>query len=136
MNILAPILIAYTAAMLAIHVSTAKILDAWNGAADSWISRRFPPQRALRTEALYWILVLAGWSLWSQAGWRIAILIFAIIHIAIWAAGETRAIRLSTSGDSAAAHKERLAIIAFDLAEAVVLVAVAVFAVRHLLSVY
>lgn len=133
MNILAPILIAYTGIMLAIHVSTARILEAWNGAADSWISRRFPPQRALRTEALYWVLVLVGWSLWRQAGWKIAIVIFAIIHLAVWAGGEAGAIRLSTSGDSAAARKERLAIIAFDLAEAVVLVAVAVFAVLHLL---
>lgn len=133
MNILAPILIAYTGVMLAIHVSTARILDAWNGAADSWISRRFPPQRALRTEALYWVLVLAGWSLWRQAGWKVVIVIFAVIHLAVWAAGEAGVIRLTAPGDSTAARKERLVIITFDLAEAVVLVAVAIFAVLHLL---
>lgn len=132
MNIFAAVIIAYSGIMLSIHVSTAKILDAWSGAGDSWISRRFPPQRALRVEALYWFLILAGWSLWRSAAWEVVIVIFAAIHIGIWAAGEAGAIRLGTSGESAAARTERVVIIAFDLAEAIVLVAIVVLAVLYL----
>lgn len=53
MKILALLIAIYTPLMLLIHVSTGKILRAWNEQSDSWISRRFTPQRALRIEALF-----------------------------------------------------------------------------------
>jgi hypothetical protein len=57
--------------MLLIHLSTGKILRAWNEQSDSWISRRFTPPRALRIEALFWLLALAAWSFRSLCGWQI-----------------------------------------------------------------
>ncbi|MDE3178925.1 MAG: hypothetical protein KGM47_04615 [Acidobacteriota bacterium] len=137
MKILAFIIIAYTAVMLLIHVSTAKILEAWDesvGPAGSWIKRRFPPQRALRVEALYWVLTLVAWSFWRSLGWKVVVVVFAAIHLGIWAAGELHAIRLNSS-DAVPAnnHKAHRAIIAFDLIEAVMLVAIAWLSVLYLL---
>ena len=136
MTILAFILIAYTVVMLLIHVSTGKILEAWDGGsgpAALWIQRRFPPQRALRVEALYWALSLVAWSIWPSFGWKIAVVVFAAIHLGIWAAGELHAIRLkSDEALTAKSHKVHRTIIAFDLVEAALLVAIAWLSVLYL----
>ncbi len=63
MKILVFVLLAYTAVMLLIHVSTGKLLKEWDGPAESWIKSQFPPQRVLRVEALYWSFSLAIWTL-------------------------------------------------------------------------
>ncbi|MGH9437246.1 MAG: hypothetical protein ACRD22_04945 [Terriglobia bacterium] len=134
MKILALIVAAYTVVMLLIHVSTAKILDAWNGPAGSWIKRWFPPQRALRVEALYWLLTLAAWPLWPSSAWKTLVVVFAAIHFAVWGAGELRTIHLSGGGDlSSETHQARGVIIVFDLVEAAVLVAVGWLTVFYLL---
>ncbi|MGH9360027.1 MAG: hypothetical protein ACRD1O_12755 [Terriglobia bacterium] len=134
MKILALVIIAYTAVMLLIHVSTGKILKAWNGPAGSWIKRRFPPQRALRVEALYWLLTLAAWPLWPSSAWKTLVVVFAAIHLTVWGAGELRTIRLSGEGDlPAQTHHAHRAIIAFDLVEAAVLIAVGWLTVLYLL---
>ena len=134
MKVLAFVIIAYTAVMLPIHVSTGKILDAWAGTAGSWIQRRFPPQRALRVEALYWALSLAAWSLWPALGWRVLVAVFAAIHLGIWAAGELHAIHLNT-GDASPSDNRHVhrAIITFDLVEAMMLVAIAWLSVLYVL---
>lgn len=134
MTILAFIIIAYTAVMLLIHVSTGQILEAWNGSDGSWIQRRFPPQRALRVEALYWALSLVAWSFWPSLGWKVVVAVFAVIHLGVWAAGELRTIRL-VGGDTPPAenHKMHRAIIAFDLVEAAALVAIGWLTVLYLL---
>ncbi|MGH9453795.1 MAG: hypothetical protein ACRD2O_07485 [Terriglobia bacterium] len=134
MKILALVIIAYTAVMLLIHVSTGKILKAWNGPAGSWIKRRFPPQRALRVEALYWLLTLAAWPLWPSSAWKTLVVVFAAIHLAVWVAGELHAIHFSGGGAlPGETRKVYRAIIAFDLVEAAVLVAVGWLAVLYLL---
>lgn len=134
MKILAFVVIAYTLVMLLIHVSTGKILKAWNGPAGSLIKRRFPPQRALRVEALYWLLTLAAWPVWPSSAWKTLVVVFAAIHLAVWGAGELRTIRLSGDGNlPAQTHYAHRAIIVFDLIEAVVLVAVGCLAVLYLL---
>lgn len=134
MKFLALIILAYTPIMLLIHVSTGKILKAWNGPDSSWISRRFPPRRALRVEAFYWLLALAGWSLWPSAVWKILVAVFATIHLSFWLAGELRAIRLDGEAGPAPASAPRAhqVIILFDSIEAVMLALVALFAVLYL----
>ncbi len=126
MKTLAILIAAFTPAMLVIHLSTARILKAWNGEADSWIKRQFPPRRALRVEALYWMLTLAAWPLWRAPAWEIAVVLFSGIHLSIWLVGELRPIHLTDHREGVGALTRRLhrTIIAFDLIEAVVLVAV------------
>jgi hypothetical protein len=125
MRILAILIAVYTPAMLLIHLSTAKILKAWNGEASTWIKRRFSPRRALRIEAFSWLLALGAWPLWRGPAWKIGVALFSGIHLAIWLAGGSRLIHLTAGEDGhdlTGAHYR--AIVAFDLIEAAVLVAV------------
>jgi hypothetical protein len=135
MKIVALIIALYTLPMLLIHLSTAKILKAWSGVASSWIKRQFPPRRALRVEALYWLLSLAAWPLWRAAGWKALVAVFASIHLGIWLASELGKIQLSSEPKGSPADVRRLnrAIITFDLIEAIVLVVVGTLAVLYLL---
>jgi hypothetical protein len=124
-KILALIITAYTPVMLLIHVSTGKMLKAWESPTGSWINRRFPPQRALRIEALYWLLGLAGWTLWPSAAWKAAVVVFATIHLGVWVAGEVHTIHFTSGSGPLLAQTRwvRLGIITFDLIEAVMLAA-------------
>src|SRR5579885_1470635 len=120
LKLFALVIIAYTAVMLLIHVSTGWILEAWAGSpspAGSWIQRRFPPRRALRVEALYW-----------------ALLSLAAIHLAVWLAGELHAIRLGGDASLEKNRKANRAIIAFDLVEAAALIAMAWLTALYLLQ--
>jgi hypothetical protein len=135
MKFLALIIAVYTMPMLLIHLSTAKILKAWSEVAGSWIKRHFPPRRALRVEALYWLLSLAAWPIWRAAGWKALVAVFAGIHLGIWLAGELGKIQLSSDPKGSPADSRRLntVVIAFDLIEATVLVVVGTLAVLYLL---
>lgn len=128
MKTLALLLAIYTPLMLLIHLSTGKILKAWNEEPASWISRWFPPRRALRIEALFWILALAGWFLWRSLPWKVLVVVFAAIHLGIWGADEFAGGRKNASAFSVTGGM-RQAIVAFDFLEACFLVAVGVVAV-------
>lgn len=132
MKILALLIAIYTPLMLVIHVSTGKILTAWNEQSDSWISRRFPPQRALRIEALFWLLALAAWSLWQPLVWRVIIALFAAIHLGIWGAGELTTNKTNIFVLNRNLYLERV-IVVFDLIEAFALAALGVLAVLYLI---
>ena len=133
MRILIFTLVAYTAVMLVIHLSSWKLLQKWAGAGNSWTERRFSAQVALRVEAVYWLLALASWPLWPSAGWKTVVVVFAVIHLGAWAVGERQAVR--TGGLPAMPMKARRFIVVFDLVEAGALVAIAWFAVSNLLRV-
>lgn len=133
MKILAFVLIAYTAVMLLIHVTSWKLLEQWNAPGDSWAKRRFSAQTALRVEALYWLLVLASWPFWPSVGWKAVVVVFAVIHLGAWLEGELR--RARVGGLSSPPVKAHRFIVAFDLVEAGALVAIAWFSVFHLLRV-
>jgi hypothetical protein len=60
MKILAFLVSVYAPLMLLIHVSTEKILTAWNEQPDFWIRLWFPPQRELRAEGTFWLPGLCG----------------------------------------------------------------------------
>jgi hypothetical protein len=131
MKILALLIAIYTPVMLLIHVSTGRILQAWTAHPASWISRWLPPRRALRIEGAYWMLALAAWPLWHALMWKILVVAFAAIHLGIWAADEFRVIRKNSSGFTASPAMKR-AIVAFDLAEAVVLAGIGTVAILYL----
>jgi len=131
MKILALLVAIYTPVMLLIHLSTGKILRAWNEQPGSSISRWFPPRCALRTEALFWFLALAAWFLWRPLVLKILVIVFAVIHLAIWAAGEFRTNGKKGSAFTASPTMKR-AIVAFDLAEAFILAALGVVAILYL----
>lgn len=134
MKILAGFFLAYTAAMLLIHVSTAQLLKVWGTPDESWMQRQFPPQRALRVEAVYWAFALIGWTLWPSPALKAMVVAFAAIHLGIWAASELRVVSLHIGRDpSALASKTHRLIVAFDLVEACALVAMAWFTVAYLL---
>lgn len=136
MKILALIITVYTLPMLFIHVSTANILKAWSGAPGSWIKRRFSPRRALRVEALYWLLSLAAWPIWRvMTAWKALVVLFAAIHLGVWLGSEFGKLQLNSESGGDSMHSDRFdrAIITFDLIEAVVLLAMATLAVLYLL---
>jgi len=121
--------ISFTALMLLIHVSTWKILKEWSEPNGSWIKTRFPPQRALRVEALYWLLCLGGWTLWPSSAWKAMAVVLAGIHLGIWAASELHVVPVSALQTQSG--KTRRSIIAFDLAEAGALVAILWLLIIH-----
>lgn len=131
MRTLALVIAIYTPVMLLIHVSTGKILIAWNEQPDSRTSRWFTPRRALRVEGAFWLLALAAYFLWQSLAWKILVIAFAAIHLGIWATGEFRS---SGEGGSVFGHSPAIsrAIVAFDAVEAVVLVGIGAVAVLYL----
>lgn len=133
MTVLAVVVVAYSAVMLLIHLSTSKILEEWDRPDGSWLQKRFPPQRLLQIEALYWLLALASWPLWSSSPFKAMVIVFAMIHLGIWAAGELHLLRLSLgTSQTNQTGKARRIIIGFDLVEAAALVAIGCFAALSL----
>ena len=132
MRILALLIVIYVPAMLVIHVSTGKILRAWDEQPDSLIGRWFPPRRALRIEALFWVLALAAWSLWQPLVLKVLVVLFGSIHLGIWGADEFAAGRQKGPAFTASPTVKRI-IITFDAAEAFVLAALGVVALLFLI---
>jgi len=133
MRILAFVIAIYTPVMLLIHVSTSKILRAWNEQPDSGISRWFTPRRALRVEGVFWLLALAAWSLWQPLVWKVLVVVFALIHLGIWGAGELTAGRQKGPAFTSSPTVKRIIVI-FDLVEAFVLAALGVVTVLYLIG--
>lgn len=132
MRTLALVIAIYVPVMLLIHVSTQKILKAWDEQPDSRISRWFPPRRALRVEGVFWLLALAAWSLWQPLAWKVLVSFFATVHLAIWGTGEFRIARKDPSVFTTSPAMNR-AIVVFDLLEAFVLAALGFLAVLFLI---
>jgi hypothetical protein len=133
MKILAMVLIAYSAVMLVIHLTSWKLLEKWHGPENSWVKRRFPAQAALRVEAVYWLLVLASWPFWPSAGWKAMLVVFAVIHLGVWLADELRSLR--SGAPATPPRKAHRFIVAFDLVEAGALVAIAWVSIFQVLRV-
>ncbi len=131
MKILSLVIAIYTPVMLLIHLSTGKILEAWNEHPDSWISRSFPPRRALRVEGVFWLLALISWVLWQSLLWKVLVVLFAAIHLGIWAADESRANGKNVATFKVSAIMKRV-IVVFDMAEAVVLAGIGIVAILYL----
>lgn len=132
MRTLALVITIYAPVMLLIHLSTGKILKAWNEQPDSRISRWFPPRRALRVEGMFWLLVLAAWSLWHLLVWKVLVVIFALIHLGIWGAGEFETGPQKDQAFTTSPTVKRI-IVVFDSAEAFVIAALGVVTVLYLI---
>lgn len=132
MKVFAFVLIAYTVGMLLIHLTSRELLLQWEGPRDSWVNRWFSPRVVLRIEALYWLLVLASWSIWPSAAWKTGVLIFASIHLGVWLAGELKALRSGLP--SVPPPRTHRFIVAFDLVEAGALLAIAWFTAFRILN--
>lgn len=131
MKILGLLIAFYTPVMLLIHVTTSRILVAWKERPASWISLRFPPQRALRIEGVYWLLALVAWPLWHAVIWKVLVALFALIHLGIWVASEFTA--GGEKGPFFTTSKMNQIIVAFDSVEALVLAALEVVTVMFLI---
>jgi hypothetical protein len=132
MRILALVIAIYALVMLLIHLSTTKILRAWNEQPDSWISRWFTPRRALRVEGVFWLLALAAWSLWQPLVWKVLVVLFALVHLGIWCADEFTPNRQKGPAFTASPTVKRIIVI-FDSVEAFVLAALGVVTVLYLI---
>lgn len=132
MRILALAIAIYSPVMLLIHVSTGKILSAWNQQPNSSISRWFPPQCALRVEGMYWLLALGAWPLWRALVLKILVVLFALVHLGIWGAGELKANSQKGSGLTTSPKVKRIIVI-FDSVEALILVALGVATMLYLI---
>ena len=132
MRILALVIAVYTPVMLLIHVSTGRILRAWNEQPDSRISRWFTPRRALRVEGVFWLLALAAWPLWQPLVWKVLVVIFALVNLGIWGADEFTPNREKGPAFTASPTVKRIIVI-FDSAEAFVLAALGVVTVLYLI---
>ena len=91
-----------------------------------------PPRYALRTEGLFLLLTLVAWFLWRLLIWKILVIVFAVIHLGIWSAGEFAVNRKNASAFTARRNMRRV-IVAFDLVEAFVLAAAGVDTVLYLI---
>jgi hypothetical protein len=131
MKILAIIITLYAPVMLLIHVSTGKILRAWNEQPESRISRWFTPRRALRVEGAFWLLALAAWPLWRPLVLKVLVVIFASIHLGIWGASEFTTGRQKGPAFTTSPTAKRIIVI-FDSLEAFVLAVLEVVAVLYL----
>ena len=132
MKIPALLIAVYTPVMLLIHVSTGKILRAWNEQPDSRISRWFTPRCALRVEGVFWLLALAAGPLWQSLVLKVLVAVFSAIHFAIWIAGEFRVDWKSDSAFATSPTWKRIIVI-FDSVEALVLAVLGVVAVSYLI---
>jgi hypothetical protein len=129
MKILILLAISFTALMLLIHVSTWKLFQKWSDPNGAWIKEKFSPQRALRVEALYWLLCLGSWTLWPSSAWKAMVVVLAGIHLGVWAASELHVVPVSALQTQS--RKARRFIVAFDLAEALALLAILWLVIAH-----
>ena len=134
MSWIAIALLLATLVMLAIHLTSWKLVQAWYGAPGSWVLRRLGPMCVLRMEAAYWALALAAWPLWWSSWLKVVVPACAAIHLAGWGAGEFHRSRVEAR-PAEERTRQRLvtAVTLFDFVESIVLLAVAWFAARQIL---
>jgi len=122
---LAVVILAFTALMLAIHVSAWWLVRSWYGARDSWAGRALAPIGVLRFEAAYWTLALAAWALWRSVPMKLLVAVFAALHLAGWMWGELKR-RDSAAGVRSGRPPRYLPAIvtAFDWVETLALLAI------------
>jgi hypothetical protein len=125
MNPLALSILAATIAMLAVHIGSWKLVEAWYGAGGSRLGGVLTPLRVVRGEAIYWVLVLLGWPLWRPLALKVSVATFAAIHCAAWMVGEFKRQQI-VAGPAKSSSRRKLAqaITVFDWIETFALLAV------------
>ena len=117
MLIVATVLVFYTVLMLAVHLSSWKLMESWHSAGKTWAKRWFPSHRAVRFEAAYWLIALIGWPLWGPFA-AIVVAVFGAIHIGLWIGLEVKRMRSSLSmADNFSNRTVMFAVATFDFVE-------------------
>lgn len=119
------LIVAFTLAMMAVHLNTGRLIKQWTGRRGSWLPEWFTVTNLVRGEALYWALVLLSRPWKIAPPMKFVVAIFATLHLAVWLLAEFRRMRGSSrlgavTGSPRAVH----AIAAFDFVEAIALLAV------------
>lgn len=123
MRLLALVLAVGALPMLLVHLLVSRLLDEWSRASDSWIDRWLSPLVVLRGEAVYWALVSLGWALWRPWPAKLAVVTFASLHGVAWAGAEFGGYGVgSADSDDGPRRVTKMAVVTFDLVEAVFLV--------------
>ena len=131
MTLAALLLLVLTLAMVAVHLTSGRLLRRiWARQAPRWLSAL----NIFRFEGVYYILLM-GYVAWQRSRFLLApLLIMALLHIAGWMMAERRrAWLLNTAGESTRA-RILTGVQAFDLAETVVLVYIAWVLARAILA--
>ncbi|HEV2117157.1 MAG TPA: hypothetical protein VGR48_14090 [Terriglobales bacterium] len=122
MKLATALLLAFTLAMVAVHLTSGRLLRrAWEGEAP----RRLSVLNIFRFEGIYYLALMAyvGWQ--RSRFLLIPLVVMAALHVVAWAVAERRREWLVDAGGAAARARILAGVQAFDLAETVVLIYVA-----------
>jgi len=131
MRLATALLLAFTLAMVAVHLTSTRLLRrAWSARAPAWLS----VPNIFRFEGIYYLALMA-YVAWQRSRFLLApLVIMAALHLAGWAAAERKhGWLLNTSGEAAQA-RILTGVQIFDLGETVVLVYIAYVLARGILG--
>lgn len=122
MKLASALLLAFTAAMILVHLTSTRLLQrAWADQAPGWLS----VLNIFRFEGTYYVVLMA-YVVWQRGRFLLLPLVVMVaLHIAGWVLAERRRGWLANAGGEAARARIMTGVQAFDLAETVVLVYIA-----------
>ena len=122
MRLATALLLAFTLAMVAVHLTSGRLLRrVWEGKASRWLS----VLNIFRFEGIYYVALMAyvGWQ--RSRFLLLPLVVMAALHVAGWALAARRREWLADGGGEAARARIVTGVQAFDLAETVVLIYIA-----------
>lgn len=131
MKLATALLLAFTLAMVAVHLTSDRLLRrAWREPARSWLN----VLNIFRFEGAYYLALMA-YVAWQGSRFLLApLIIMAVLHVAGWAVAEKRRGWLVNPSGEAVWARILAGVQVFDLGETVVLAYIAWVLLRSLLS--
>lgn len=122
MTLAAILLLSLTLAMVAVHLTSGRLLRRiWAQQAPRWLSAL----AIFRFEGIYYVLLM-GYVAWQRSRFLLApLVVMALLHVGAWMVAERRRAWLVNAGGEAARARILTGVQAFDLAETVVLLYIA-----------
>jgi hypothetical protein len=122
MRLASALLLAFTAAMILVHLTSARLLRrAWAGEAPGWLS----VLNIFRFEGIYYLALMA-YVVWQRGRFLLVpLVVMAALHVAGWAMAERRREWLAEASGETARARILMGVQVFDLVETVVLVYIA-----------
>ncbi|HEU5336395.1 MAG TPA: hypothetical protein VFU27_10545 [Terriglobales bacterium] len=122
MRVAAILLLAFTLAMVAVHLTSGELLRRiWAKRAPRWLSAL----NLFRFEGIYYVFLM-GYVASQRSRFLLApLVVMALLHIGAWMVAERRRAWLVNAGGEAARARILAGVQAFDLAETAVLVYIA-----------
>jgi hypothetical protein len=122
MRLASALLLAFTAAMILVHLTSARLLRrAWAGEAPGWLS----VLNIFRFEGIYYLALMA-YVVWQRGRFLLVpLVVMAALHVAGWAMAERRREWLAEASGEPARARILMGVQVFDLVETVVLVYIA-----------